>query len=272
MGDLLNISCIIPTRNRCNMVLEAIESIKRQHYSDLEIIVVDDGSTDNTRAEIKSMFPEIHQVKLDGVGPGLARNAGVTASSGDILMFLDSDDIWLENHARRLIDTINRGFQVAYGTTKTIDEIGEKDFLIPDKGKEVEGDCFEPLLRWCFLVPSSVALNRKTFMSVGGFDNLACGEDWTFFLKLSARFPFGYAGSRPITSRRLHRGSLCFLSDKKKLLAIINQVYTFLENEPRATAAHRNHFTMLHEWTAANMDQWATVQDWYLGMLRDKII
>jgi glycosyltransferase involved in cell wall biosynthesis len=254
------------------MVLEAIESIKRQHYSDLEIIVVDDGSTDNTRTEIKSMFPEILQVKLDGVGPGLARNAGADASSGDILMFLDSDDLWLENHARQLLDTMSRGFQVAYGTTKTIDEIGASDFLIPDMGDGIEGDCFEPLLRWCFLVPSSLAVSRKAFMTVGGFDNVDCGEDWTFFLKLSAQFPFGFAGPHPITLRKLHKGSLCFLSDKKKLLAIINQVYTFLENEPRATAAHRDHFTMLHEWTATNMDQWSTVQDWYLEMLKEKII
>jgi glycosyltransferase involved in cell wall biosynthesis len=254
------------------MVLEAIESIKRQHYSDLEIIVVDDGSTDNTRTEIKSMFPEIRQVKLDGVGPGLARNAGVEASSGDIIMFLDSDDLWLENHARQLLDTINRGFQIAYGTTKTIDEIGDSDFLIPDMGDGIEGDCFEPLLRWCFLVPSSLAVSRKAFMTVGGFDNVDCGEDWTFFLKLSAQFPFGFAGPHPITLRKLHKGSLCFLSDKKKLLAIINQVYIFLKTEPRATADHRNHFTMLHEWTAANMDQWSTVQDWYLAMLKEKII
>ena len=254
------------------MVLEAIASIRQQQYSDLEIIVVDDGSTDNTRAAIKSMFPEIRQVRLNGVGPGLARNAGADAANGNILMFLDSDDLWLENHVQQLLDILNRGFQVAYGATKTIDEIGGRDFLIPDKGEGIEGDCFEPLLRWCFLVPSSFAISREAFMNVGGFDNVACGEDWTFFLKLSTRFPFGYAGPLPITIRRLHKGSLCFLSDKKKLLAIINQVYTFLENEPRATAAHRNHFTMLHEWTAANMNQWSTVQDWYIEMLREKII
>ena len=268
----MKISCIIPTRNRCSMVLEAIESIKRQDCSDLEIIVIDDGSTDNTRAEIKSMFPEIRLVKLNGAGPGLARNAGVDASSGDILMFLDSDDLWLENHVRQLQDVLNRGFQIAYGTTKTIDEIRGNNFLIPVKGKGLEGDCFDALLRWCFLVPSAVAVSRGAFMSVGGFNSFSCGEDWTFFLKLAARFPFGYTGPSPITIRKLHKGSICFLGDKKKLLAIINQVITFLKNEPRANIAHRNHFSMLHEWTAANMDQWATVQDWYLAMDQEKII
>jgi glycosyltransferase involved in cell wall biosynthesis len=137
------------------MALEAIESIRRQPYSDLEIIVVDDGSTDNTRAEIKSIFPEVLLVSLNGAGPGAARNAGVNASSGNILMFLDSDDLWLENHVRQLLDVLSRGFQVAYGTTKTIDEVGGNDFLIPDKGEGKEGDCFDSLIRWCILVPSA---------------------------------------------------------------------------------------------------------------------
>ena len=254
------------------MVLEAIESIRRQPYSDLEIIVVDDGSTDNTQAEIRSMFPEVLLVRLNSAGPGIARNAGVDASSGNILMFLDSDDLWLENHVQQLLDVLSRGFQVAYGTTKTIDEVGRNDFLIPDKDEGIDGDCFEQLLRWCFLVPSSSAVSRKAFKTVGGFDSVACGEDWAFFLKLSARFPFGFSGPTPITLRRLHHGSLCFLSDKKKLLAIINQVTSVLENEPRATAAHRNHFSKLYDWSAAHMDQWTTVQDWYLQMLREKII
>jgi glycosyltransferase involved in cell wall biosynthesis len=254
------------------MVLEAIESIRQQDCSDLEIIVVDDGSTDNTGAEVKSMFPEVRLVRLNGAGPGLARNAGVEASGGDILMFLDSDDLWLEDHVKQLMKCLGRGYQVAYGATKTIDEIGGNDFLIPDKGEGIEGDCFDALSRWCFLVPSSIAVSREAFMTVGGFDSVACGEDWTFFLKLSARFPFGYAGPFPITLRRLHQGSLCFLSDRKKLLGIINHLVTVLENEPRATAAHREHFTMLHEWTAANMNQWSTVQDWYLQMLKEEII
>jgi glycosyltransferase involved in cell wall biosynthesis len=254
------------------MVLEAIASIKRQACPDLEIIVVDDGSTDNTRAEIISVFPEVLQVRLNGAGPGSARNAGVKASSGDILMFLDSDDLWLENHVNDLLGVLNRGFKIAYGTTKTIDKITSNEFLIPDTDEGLEGDCFNALLRWCFMVPSSIAVTRESFMRIGGFDNFACGEDWTFFLRLSARFPFGYAGPHPITLRKLHRGSLCFLSDKKKLLVIIKQVFSVLENEPRATAAHRNHFSMLYDWTADHTNEWATVQDWYLQMLREKII
>jgi len=271
-GDVLKISCVIPTKNRCQMTLEAIESVMRQQCSALEIILVDDGSTDNTLAEVATLFPVVHAIKLHGVGPGQARNAGVAASSGDILMFLDSDDLWLDNHVQQLANVLNRGFQVAYGVAQTKNETGGADFLIPENGVGTEGDCFHALLRWCFLVPSAMALKRETFQEIGGFASVSCGEDWIFFLKLAAQFHFGFAGPEPITLRRLHRGSLCFLSDKKNLLAIVSQVLSVLENEPRATVAHCNHFKMLHDWTSDNMTQWSTVQDWYLSMLQEKII
>jgi glycosyltransferase involved in cell wall biosynthesis len=271
-GDTLKISCIIPTQNRCQMTLEAIKSVMRQRFFRVEIIIVDDGSKDNTLAEVNDLFPGIITIKLDGVGPGQARNAGAAMATGDILMFLDSDDLWLDNHVQQLVYVLKRGFQVAYGVAQTRHELGGADFLIPENGVGIEGDCFHALLRWCFLVPSAMALKREVFEEIGGFTSLSCGEDWIFFLRLAAQFPFGFAGPEPITLRRLHPGSLCFLSDKKKLLAMISQVLTVLENEPRASAAHCHHFKMLHDRTAANMAKWSTVQDWYLSMLQEKII
>jgi len=254
------------------MVLKAIESALRQQYDCMEIVLVDDGSEDNTLSDVGTLFPGVKQVRLEGEGPGAARNAGVSASSGDILMFLDSDDIWLDNHVEQLTNVLKRGFQVSYGVTLTHDEISGGNFLIPEKGSGLEGDCFSALLSWCFTVPSSLAVSRNAFIDIGGFDVVPFGEDWSFLLKLSSRYAFGFAGREPITVRRLHHGSLCFLSDRKNLLAIINQVLKVLENEPRATVSHRDHFHMLHEWTAANMHQWSTVQDWYQAMQQEKIV
>ena len=254
------------------MVLEAIDSIMKQGHGSLEIIVVDDGSADETGDAVRDQFPGVHLLRLDGAGPGPARNAGVAASAGEIIMFLDSDDLWLHDHVAKLVETLNRGFKVAYGVTENLDTVRKNRFLIPDSGMGMEGDCFEALLKWCFLVPSSVAMRRDAFMAVDGFDAADSGEDWLFFIKLAARFPFGYAGPVPITLRKLHRGSLCFLNDKKKLLAMISRLFNLLEKEPRATAAHRDHFAMLHDWTAARADQWSTVQDWYMQLLKEKII
>ena len=272
MGTPLLISCIIPTRNRCQMVLAAIESVKQQNHAGMEVIVVDDGSTDETLAEVCRRFPDVKTVELAGAGPGTARNVGVAVSRGDILMFLASDDIWLDRHVPQLIDSLNRGYPVAYGVVHTINEVGDADFLIPDNGGGIEGDCFPALVRWCFLVPSAMAVTREAFRAVDGFAPLSRGEDWTFFLKLAARYPFGFAGPEPITLRRLHRGSLSFQCGREKLLAIIRQVFTLLKNEPRATTMDCRHFVRLHEWTAVNMSHDSTVQDWYLAMVQEKII
>lgn len=254
------------------MTLGAIESVRRQADYAVEIIVVDDGSTDNTLQQVGARFPGISTVTLNGAGPGRARNAGAAVAKGDILMFLDSDDLWLDNHVQQLVNVLQRGFQVAYGVAQTRHEAGGADFLIPENGAGIEGDCFHALLRWCFLVPSAMALKREVFQKIGGFPASAWGEDWIFFLRLAAQFPFGFAGPEPITIRRLHPGSLCFLGDRKKLLAMISQLLTVLQNEPRATAAHCRHFKMLHSWTAAHPAQWTTVQEWYLSMLQEKII
>jgi len=271
-GKKVKISCIIPTRNRCVKVLEAIDSIKHQQLDDLEIILVDDGSIDDTLSEVAALFPEVNVIRLSGEGPGPARNAGFAVARGDVIMFLDSDDLWLTNHVQQLVNVLDRGFEVAYGVAQTRDEINGAEFLIPENGMGLEGDCFQALTRWCFLLPSAMALTRNAFNRTGGFASVTCGEDWLFFLKLATHYPFGFAGPEPITLRKLHPDSLCFLNDRKKLLAMINQVFTFLKNEPRATAAHCRHFKTLHEWTAENPRQWTTVQDWYLSLQKEKLI
>ena len=268
----MQVSFIIPTRNRCRMVLQALDSIAGQQWNDPEVIVVDDGSSDNTCREIKARYPRVQLINLDGVGPGMARNAGVEAAKGDYLMFLDSDDQWLDGHVVMLMDVLSRGFEVAYGTTKTVDEVNGGNFLIPDNGIGHEGDCLQQILRWCFLVPSSLAVTRQAFEEAGGFGYERYGEDWSFFIRLAARFPFGYAGPEPITIRRLHRGSICCTIDKEKLLAIIHQVLALLKNEVKATNADLLHFEKLAQWTANHAEQWTTVQEWYQSMLKEDII
>jgi glycosyltransferase involved in cell wall biosynthesis len=254
------------------MVLQALESITQQQWNGLEVIVVDDGSSDNTCPEVIANFPDVQLILLDGMGPGKARNAGADAAQGDYLMFLDSDDLWLDGHIEKLMEVLNYGFEVAYGTTSTIDEINGGQFLIPENGSGLEGDCFNEMLRWCFMVPSATALSRKAFQSVGGFCDAQYGEDWTFFTRLAAQYPFGFAGPEPITLRRLHAGSLCFLADGQKPLAIIRQMLTVVKNEPRATNADQRRFMMLEEWTSRNAGRWSTIQEWYQSMLQEDII
>ena len=268
----MKISCIIPTKDRAAMVLEAIASVINQQAVVDEIIVVDDGSTDNTGKGIREKYPEVKLLRLSGKGPGPARNAGAAAASGNVLMFLDSDDIWLPNHVVSLKKVLARGFQITYGTTLTIDKVNEGQFLIPEQGRGVEGNCFQELLKWCFLVPSAIAVSREAFQSVGGFHDGILGEDWTFFLKLASHYPFGFAGSEPITQRLLHHDSLCYISDKEDLLVSLKLIKAQLKNDSEISSEAIVRINAIEQWTTSTLASWTTVQEWYLAMKEEGMI
>ncbi len=270
--QLSSISCIIPTRDRCALLADAIESVYQQEGYDLEIIVVDDGSTDGTDALLHKHYPGVKVVHTQGVGPGLARNAGVESASGAYLMFLDSDDIWLPGHVARLAEVLSRGYRIAYGTTRNLDQIHDNEFLIPEAGKGITGNCYHELLRWCFLVPSAVAVERKAFFEAGGFFPGDMGEDWHFFLRLASRYHFGFSGSEPITVRRLHRGSLCCFVDQQKILSSVSRIKEAARKENPDTQDIDARFMVMEQFIMEQGEAWQTVQDWYTAMKREGII
>lgn len=280
-------SCIIPTRDRCELVQEAVTTVLAQERPAAEIIVVDDGSRDDTALRLAARFPRVRLLRLDGRGPGMARNAGAAAASSEVLMFLDSDDHWQPDHAGRLLAVLERGFAVAYGPTRNLDLISGGEFAIPAAGEELEGDCFAALLRWCFMVPSAVALTRGAFARCGGFGTGDLGEDWGFFLKLAVEYPFGFAAGPPLTTRRLHRDSLCRLTDPARLLAGLRRLQALFttdelgssQSDPTPEELARNRqarerFATLARWTEtrARQEKWATVQEWYLALQREKMV
>ncbi len=273
--DSISVSVVIPTRNRSEMVCQAILSVEKQIFPEIEIIVVDDGSVDNTCEVIKTQFSRVQVIRLDGKGPGAARNAGVDAASGEIIMFLDSDDLWLPDHARKLYATLNRGFEVAYGTTLTWDIVNGGEFLIPDNGLGEEGNCLDNIIRWCFTVPSSIAMSRKAFYEVNGFvDNRSfkLGEDWEFFIRLAAEYPFGFSGVKPITMRCLHQGSLCRMTSKSMILQMLKMLQNTIADLNQLDYRTVKKFTAIEEFTKAEGELWTTVQEWYSAMKREKLI
>ncbi len=262
----MKISCIIPTRDRQEMVLHAVQSVMTQDAGPVEVVVVDDGSCDQTAAALTSRWPTIKVIRLDpGLGPGPARNAGADAASGEVLMFLDSDDIWLPHHVDALAAVLNRGFKVAYGCTRTRDEIAGNEFLIPESGMEREGDLFPALARWCFLLPSAVAMTKAAFYKTGGFDSGLLAEDWAFFLRLSARYPFGFADGPPITERRLHKQSICASCDAAMMLAAFARVKKVISETGRAKKADIGRLQRMEALINEEGKKWQTVQDWYLA-------
>ncbi|ADH85029.1 glycosyltransferase family 2 protein [Desulfurivibrio alkaliphilus] len=267
----LRYSCVIPTRDRGDMVQEAVASVLAQTLPAAEIIVVDDGSRDHTAATLRALYPGLHLLQLDGRGPGAARNAGVAAASTEIILFLDSDDLWLPDHAQRLLAALAGRYAVAYGPTRNLNLVDGGEFAIPAPGEAKTGDCFEALLRWCFLVPSAVAVQRRAFTDCGGFGMEFPGEDWAFFLKLAARHHFAYTGDPPVTLRRLHAGSLCRLAAPEQLAAALNRLaglFAAGQDHHQLTALRRRQvrqrFAELAAWTESRsrQAQWSTIEAW----------
>jgi glycosyltransferase involved in cell wall biosynthesis len=90
-----SIAVITPVRNGLPLLLESLESIRAQRYNPLEVIIVDDGSTDGTRDYLRSLKPSFcRSLELDGRGPSAARNAAIRAASSEFIAFLDADDLW----------------------------------------------------------------------------------------------------------------------------------------------------------------------------------
>ncbi|WP_457572737.1 glycosyltransferase family 2 protein [Desulfolithobacter sp.] len=266
-------AAVIPTRNRKSMIIRAIDSVLCQTEPVDEIIVVDDGSSDGTKALIEERYPAIIVLRTDGLGAGLAREAGVQASGADLFLFLDSDDRWHPDHAALLRRKIAQGFQVAFGRTWTVDEIGGRDFLVPDQWSIASGECFSHLARWCFLLPSSVAVTRQAYVAAGGFGDEPLGEDWCFFLRLAVLFPFGFC-PEIITERYLHRESLCCLdsASSKEIPALVRRIQLFAARhcpDDRELASFLT--THLHI-VSKEHHTWNTVQDWFTSLQRHALL
>ncbi len=266
------VTCIIPVKDRRRMVLRAIESAMNQTRTVDEVIVVDDGSRDGTAREVASTFPQVRLLRISGLGPGGARNAGAKAAWGGVLMFLDSDDRWLPGHVEALLEGIEQGFNVCYGVTRTWDRTGGTGFLVPEPGQGVHGHCLDALLQWCFLVPSSVAVTKQAFERAGGFGPGRLGEDWMFFLALGRDHPFFFK-DEIITHRLLHRGSLCRLEDSVgQITGLLCRVRSFAGSYPSIGHRHAERILRAMELAKEKGAEWKTVQDWFTAMKREGLV
>ena len=187
------ISVIIPTYNRANYITKAINSVLSQSYKDYEIIVVDDGSTDNTCQIIKNYNTKITYIFQENKGPSAARNLGILHANGKYISFLDSDDIWKKHKLRVQIDTIIKNPDIKINYTQ---EIWIRNGIRINQKKihsKHDGWIFEQCLPLCIISPSSVIIHREIFNKTGLFDeNLIVCEDYDLWLRISADYPIKY--------------------------------------------------------------------------------
>jgi len=206
----MQISVIIPTYNRYELLKRALASVYTQTYQPKEVIVVDDGSTDAT-CNIKNDFPNIIYIRQENKGVSGARNTGIKKASCQWMAFLDSDD---EFHAEKLQKQVDFHRQNPNILMSYTDEIWFHDGVqrkIPKKFQKIGKDIFLENLSYCNIAPSSVMLYKKVLKKVGLFDEkMEICEDYDLWLRIATEFDIKLIREKLIKKYAGHKDQLSF--------------------------------------------------------------
>lgn len=240
------ISVIIPTYNRCWILKEAIDSVLSQKFSDIEIIVVDDGSTDATNELLSTYGDQVTSIFQENKGVSAARNVGISIARGDYITFLDSDDMWLTEK----LSSQHEFFQShpdAY--ICQTDEIWIRNGVRvnpKNRHKKPSGMIFEPSLQLCLVSPSAVMIKKSLFDAVGLFNESfpAC-EDYDLWLRIGLYYPIYLIDKQLVVKRGGHDDQLSRNSglDRYRILSIVS----ILENHPLTTPYYQAAVDVLRE-------------------------
>jgi hypothetical protein len=235
----MTVSVVIPTYNRAHSVIDAVVSVLSQTYEDLELIVVDDGSTDDTAERIAAVRdPRLSFVLANHAGVSAARNLGVKQTSGELVAFLDSDDLWRRDklahevallRARPEVDLVFSDLEKRHGDRvypSFMRETGVFSRRLRNGGYP-EGvvlgmrEMYLCLLEEVPIKPSALVLRRAAFERVGGFDeHWTSSEDWELLLRLSRTHRFAYV-DLPLTVLFISPDSLHLVDQSRGEAAMV---------------------------------------------------
>lgn len=186
-GNIL-VSVVIPTFNRANRIIKTIESVLNQTYNNLEIIIIDDNSTDNTYEVIQPYLSEnIRYYKNEiNVGGSKSRNIGVTHCRGDLVAFLDSDDEWLSKKIELQVNKFisNNDIDMIYTKYYLVNENNNKK-LIFKESEELDNELLSILCKNFIGTTSTICIKKNVFNKIKGFDEqLPSCQDWDLYIRV----------------------------------------------------------------------------------------
>ncbi len=203
------VSVIIPTYNRGWILAEAIDSVLAQDYKDYELIVVDDGSTDNTREILDIYGQDIIILRQANTGVSAARNRGIAKAGGQLVAFLDSDDLWLPRKLSRQVGFLNLNPDAVINHTEEIWIRNGVRVNPKDRHRKPSGMIFERSLGLCLVSPSAVMIKKALFDAVGVFDeSLPACEDYDLWLRIGCQYPVHFIDTPLIIKRGGHGDQL----------------------------------------------------------------
>ncbi len=230
----LKISVVIPCFNAQRYIGAAIESALAQHWPELEIVVVDDGSTDNSVALVREAYPNVVVLRQQRQGVALARNRGIAHAHGDWIAFLDADDLWLPGKLQAQADLLRatpqaRMAYTAWQVWSSTEAVPSPDYLANLQARagqvalwsEPSGWIYPQLLLDCVVWTSSVLVQRSVLDEVGLFDpQLRIGEDYDLWLRASRVTPI-VCVPRPYALYRMHPNSITRSAPDKNYRSVV---------------------------------------------------
>lgn len=212
------VSIIIPIHNQVDFLKKAIESVLNQIYQNFEVIIVNDGSTDQTREMVFSFKDErVIYLWQENKGAALARNTGIEKAKGKYIAFLDADDLWLPEKLQKQVEFMEKNPEIGLLGTACVqvNEKGEKikEKIFPTENKILQKD----LIKYNPFIQSSVMVKKEVFDKAQGYDEeFLESEDYDLWLRIAKRHKITNL-SEPLVLKTYYLKNLSSSKDKKQL-------------------------------------------------------
>ena len=234
------VSVVIPTFNRWPLVGEAVESVLAQSYANFELIVVDDGSMDETQEELAKLGSRLRLFAKAGEGVAAARNFGVSRARGRYIAFLDSDDLWRPKKLAVQTAFMKRHPEIQICQSEEIWIRNGIRVNPKAKHQKFSGDMFFRSLDLCLVSPSAVMMTKTLFEQVGGFDEsfVVC-EDYELWLRIAVEHSVALISEPLVVKRGGHANQLSrsmWGMDRYRVLALQKLLRAGLHGKRQAAA------------------------------------
>ncbi|MGE4272773.1 MAG: glycosyltransferase [Desulfitobacterium sp.] len=223
------VSVVIPTYNHARYVPWAVESVLRQNYPNLEILVIDDGSTDDTAQRLRAYLKSIKYIYKPNGGTSSALNHGLERVTGDYICWLSADDMFLKGKIAKQVQLMQSYPQVGFCYTSfvVIDENGLKKYDVDSAFYPIRQEMVVNLHKGCFINGSSVMMRSSALELVGPFDEgLPQAHDYELWFRFLRHFPSGFI-KEPLIAYRWH-GENMSLHPATECIRIVQQRATEL--------------------------------------------
>jgi len=203
------ISVVIPTYNHAHYLVDAVNSALAQSYPYVEILVVDDGSTDNTEEVMRQYGNRVRYIQQQNRGLSGARNSGILAAQGEYIALLDADDFWQVNYLQHVHGALatDSTLGAVYTGMCFVDAAGKAQAQ-PGVATVPADQLYDRLLDGEFFAPSAVLIRRRVLADVGLFDlDLRASEDWEIWLRVARAYRFGGI-DQPLLNYRVHGNNM----------------------------------------------------------------